>query len=856
MQRIQMRSLRVPVILSLMYLFYQLSNAQLGLIQSVSRYKSCQESPMYQQNSVTCANFSSDQEVIVIRAQVSPSARANVQNLVFTLRDLPGVDQTHTFQDGSDQSLACRGVPIGSECNLATNILVISFDASRLFAGYTLQKRAQEIPACYSIQTVLDLSNNCSSDVKSLCQGQKTFVNNIGNQVVAYPSSPQCTTLYDITSKASLQAAFPLSSGGEQNPCPTEVNPKAQPFYTAPATNSLYSKSGECPLIYCRICDKKKSDCKKPTWTLSSPLPVPYKCSVYDIEPTSRAIMAADIVLQTKTYNSNGDDVLSTERLQVSTIKGGMPVLSEISPAAAQLLRVNKGLGVAGPIVLGAVVTCNANGTMNTGSGIMNDAPGRLSPQERNAGKGTVLDDYYNPYTETNYIETKGQSRNMLMRCLLPTEPCRSMMLPKWYRDMYGDNSVGHYYYVSFARLNQYGEQCNQNGMDPNTVFQSKPIQYRYCRAQDLSNVQAAGECVPGYRQLGDGTNGADSDGTVVYTSTPVVANLNHALYLAGVNAQTNANKDDTSVPEMQPAPAGDKVPSVDFMPLDYLPTNPNYWMAHGMLVREGLFGASSSASLDVQIMVQATEFLGEVVAQSSGTFADVGMSCDATTSGQGRVSYVTQSTGTIGGEYFLVPTAIIPAGGDPNTNILPELESILLITGTSEAKEVQYQKRSWSPRSSPTNGRDQFFFNYVYQGPLQNLLQFQLDIYIRSPPIQARGGFVRVATTTVGCTITRGVVQDLAGKTQAGDQVKGEDLSDLYQCLYWYNNIFRCWGHYDRKWKLFVNLLATSAVILSALGAAITGVIAVCLAYLRGPKVTEISRSQIKELRVDEMNQ
>lgn len=125
-------------------------------------------------------------------------------------------------------------------------------------------------------------------------------------------------------------------------------------------------------------------------------------------------------------------------------------------------------------------------------------------------------------------------------------------------------------------------------------------------------------------------------------------------------------------------------------------------------------------------------------------------------------------------------------------------------------------------------------------------MLQFRLDLYIRAG--SAGAGFALVDTVTVGCTITRGVVQDLAGKTAKGKTSKGEDLSNVYQCIYWYNNIFRCWGHYDRTWKPLVNIMVTVVVFVCALSAAVTGVLSVCLAYWRGPKVIKVSRAEMKQ--------
>lgn len=184
------------------------AHAQLGVIQSVSRYKSCIDSPLFQGNNSVCEEFTPEQEVIVIRAQVRPSSRANVQNLVFTLRDVPDTDQTYTYRTEGDQSLACRGVPVGGRCNLGTNVLVISFDASRMFAGYTLQRRQEEIPACYSIQATPDLLGNCTDDI--VCAPIQKVATDLGSAVGTF-TTQACNIISGVNSMGSLNADLPES---------------------------------------------------------------------------------------------------------------------------------------------------------------------------------------------------------------------------------------------------------------------------------------------------------------------------------------------------------------------------------------------------------------------------------------------------------------------------------------------------------------------------------------------------------------------------------------------------------------------------------------------------------------------
>lgn len=817
------------------------AHAQLGIIQSVSSYSSCQASPIGASSDDACAMFDDQQEVVVIRAQVRPSSKANVQNLVFQLRDVPDVGDTRTYTEGdsADASLACQGLPIGAQCNVSNSVLVVSFDATRLFAGYQLQQQMESIPACYSVQAVNDLLNNCSTSASSgadICTEQKRFVTEVRASVGLYTEQP-CSTLGGISTMGSLDANLPIGGRTEASACPTRlVNDAANDFYEAPQSNTIYKKDGTCPLLYCRVPSAAKKG--QDTWSLSVPLPVAYQCSVFDIQPTAQGIMAADVVVTTFDY----DSLLPTsvpERLQVSTLTGGRPVGSNTAPVAAKLLRINKGLGVAGPIVLGKVITCNSGGPSNQNPQMMTDAPGRLSPAARQSGLGTVRDDYYNPYTETNLASGNGQSRNVLQRCTLPVAACRRMMLPQWYKDEFRASvtpglpstallPVGHYYIVTQNRLGQYGEECDQNGMDPAILFRSQAVLTQFCVAQ-VAGGSPKGQCIPGYSQ-----NDASR------TGTPVLANADHATYLATIGASAVEDGEVTV-----PLPLKTQsVPSVDYMPLDYLPLNPNYWLANNMLMREGLFGSSTEVSMDIMIVVQRSTFLGQVTARSSGTFVDSGMSCDATTSGSSRVAWTTQNLGTIGGEYYVVPNFTLPADADSSTQLSVELDRRTFNVGGGVYVDISVFEGEWESRNSPSGGREQASFAYTYNGPFVNSLQVTLDLYI---PAGGNGkGFVKVSSITTACTITRGVVEDLAQRSPGGKADYTQDLSQNYQCLYWYNNIFRCWGHYDRKWKLFVNLLLTSAVGIAALLALLSGIYAVLYAWLKPSKTMDIKRSDL----------
>lgn len=811
------------------------SNAQLGLVQSVSVFPNCQASPVGAQNDGACEEFTNDEAVIVLRAQVKQTS----QKLVFELRDIPGPGETRSYDSNSQTSLACQGLPVGSNCNVSNSVLTISFDATRLFAGYQLQQRTTNIPACYSVQVVTDLLNNCSNtqEANDVCKPQQQFVDTIDATLGRFTAQP-CSTINGISNVGSLNADLPVGGVIQSSACPFSLNiDGANEFYQPPEQNIIYDQSGYCPLLYCPINRETKG---KEQWSLSVPFAVPYMCSVYDIQPAAQGIMAADIILSTFDY----DTLLPTspiERLQVTSLNGGRPVISQSSPVVAKLLRINKGLGVAGPIVQGAVVTCNNGGPMNQSPWMMTDAPGRISPEERLQGKGSVFDDYYNPYTETNVDPAGGKSRNLRQRCTLPVATCRRMMLPQWYKDFMRNNNtpassndndvnVGHYYIVTQDRLAQYGEDCNQNGMNPFDLFQNNPIMRKFCAAQvDAQNPK--GDCIPGYEQ---------SD-VQVRTATPVSANANHAYYLASIKASGISEGDVV----MQPVPKPEDIPGVDFMPLDYLPLNPNYWLAHNMLVREAPFGSSGQVSLDVMIVLQASKFLGAVTPRTTGKFVDTGMSCDATTSAMSRVAWTTQNQGTIAGDYFVVPTFTLPPTAKRETQLYVELDTRTINVG-GKTIDVQIYSGTWKPRSDPSGGRSQAYIDYRYSGPLENTLEVTLDLYI--PAGRLGEGYVKVDSILIGCTITRGVVQDLAQRSPGGKADYTQDLSNLYQCLYYYNNIFRCFGHYDRKWKLVVNLLLTGTAVIVTITAVVSGIIAVIRNYTKPSKTLDIKRSDLSE--------
>lgn len=804
-------------------------HAQLGIIQSISSYSSCTQSPLAGQvaqnpntnatqagNSV-CSVFGQTETITVIRVRLTPLRTAGVQNLVLRVPAVPPVGQTYDMSGASDtqQQFACAQVPVGGQCLVPSQPLILTFTTTGAFAGYDATLRPSAIPSCYVQNAVPNWNQQCGVN-DTVCQNFLTNVIQGSTPLPYYGGGQNCDTVTNPGGVNQVNPNLPESYGlSVQNACPQadQLPESVAPFYDAPSES--LSTSPYCYTTYCKI-PSHSATSDADTWTVSYTYDRAPLCGVYDLASRPRTVMAAEVVLAQASYEGTQNGTFRViERMQVSTDLGQLPRVATTAPIVAQLINVNKGLGIiANNLGPSALVMCNSGGPSNS-NGALDDMPGLVPPTDPAYG---VRQQYYNPWRTANPVEGGARGRAQAQRCTLPVSACRTLMLPPWYRNLTAGGAdaqvQGNWYFVTMQRLPEYASQtCNKNGINLQ-LLTTNALLPRICGAQALSFNGVAGQCIPGYEQRDQ----------TFRTATPTDVSLFWSSYLARLSASAAV----TGTPVMQPLDTS-QVPAIDFVPSDYVPLNPSYWVNNGptgpRLMRDALGG--DSVSLDV-LVVTALSFQGQVNSISVGNFVRASMSCDATTSSGGQVSFATVNRGEIGGAFLVAVTFQLPPGG--TTADLQAFLTEATINIGGEVLKVQSIGGEWGPRSGP-NGIIALSFDYTYTGPLRNSIEVLLQLYV---PAGVQGGYVLVDELVSGCTITRGVVQDLAGKGREGDDNFVVDLSKYRVCIYWYENLYTCWGHYDETWKLVVSLIVYITVFLIVLLAAGTAIALVISNWFR----------------------
>lgn len=825
------------------------AQAQLGtgIIRSISTYAQCSSSPLNGQGIVVdnpdasgsagnspCSYFNQSQPILAIRVRLSPLLGAGVQNLLLRIPSVPPVGETYEFGDsGAEGLFGCQGVPIGQPCRIPSRPLLLTFSTSDAFAAYDMTKRPDPIPSCYFQATATQWRTVCEQE--NTCALFDDVVTNAQYQGLPfYGAKASCGTLGSIGGFGQTSPDLPGSYGGEVSslasacPQPDALPPAYQPFFDPPA-----QQSGDqfCPWTYCRIPGEGGEE---DSWTMSWVQSLDPLCSVSDINPKPRTVMGAEMFLALGSYEDS-DDVETLERLQISTDMGELPRLSRNVPVALQLIGINKPLGIiANPLPNTAIVTCNGGGPDNRLA--LDDMPGLVPPTDPSR---TIQQQYYVPWRTANPVDgvSGATGRAKAQRCTLPVWACRKLFLPDWYLQSVGDAAVnasiasvlGNWYVVTMQRMPEYeGRGCNKNGIDLSLLSSQRGLLQRRCAAQALSLSGDAAECVPGYKQRDQRYR----------TATPTDVSIFYSYYLSTLGANTQRTTSAAIMPPLLPS----SVPALDFVPADYVPLDPQYWVSIGpsgpRFMRTAQGGAG--VSMDAVVYIAEAEFMGQITSISVGKFVQSSMTCSATTSGGGVTSYTTTNLSPLPGQFLVAVTPILPPGGQP-----AELQIFLtqqkINTGT-ESLNVTYQLGQWGLQLN-ANGTVQQSFDFVYTGPLRNSIQMQLQLYI---PAGVQGGWVLVDQVTSSCAITMGVVSDLAGKGREGDEDFVVSLKNYHVCIYWYQNLFYCFGHYDKRWKLVVNLIVTVLTLLMALLLAVSGVVACVLVHIRGEEVVKIASSEV----------
>lgn len=862
------------------------SQPLLGAIQSVSQYSSCTQSPLRPMTTINqappnntnttsdpnnggCVLFGTD-PVTVIRLQIRPNRVVGGQNLVFQIGDLPQQDTTvdYSLLSNDQGQNACSGTGVGEQCNALLQKLVITFESTRLFARYSFAGVHNPVPYAVVLSenpttTVCDPSK-CPSSEPICCSEAGVDIKYQG--FAFYSSLVSCTAIETQNGFRALDPAFGPSEYGSV--CPASLSSPQSDFYDAPSgriTNAAKDNVGQCTAGYCRVPSAVQSD--QDRWTATIPQVFGPLCSWNELNSRPQPLMMASVFVADGSYSAS--QPTNVDRLDLSTELGAQPIRSSLYPVVAQLNRINTGFGIVANTLLGGVVQCGHGGPENK-LGPLDDMPGLVEP----FSSATLLDArriqqrLYNPWRDVDRDQQTRVSRNIRQKCVYPTTACRRLFLPSWFTQRSADEQAapGWWYYFPESRLSEYSDtqQCNKNGV-LGTAITVPSILQALCVSQAqngigtqcvsqagipagtptggtctpegapansgrlIDNVGVSGKCFPGYSQA----TVNDPQARTVFT--PCMVSLTYSKILTQLGA--SARPTGTPVPTANPK----SVQRPSFVPVDYLQNQPNYWLSNNRLLTEALGGSSDQVSLDITLYVGAS-LTRSVIPISTGRFLRASMLCDATTGGAGSIAWSTQNAGNLPGRFWVaVNFTTLPTGGQP-TQIRYDLAPITVNTGGQLVTFVA-KSAEWAPRTdNRTHGIVDDSTGFTYTGPLSNSLVATLTLYIpvtNAPNATSGAGFLRVDQLQTGCTITRGVVPDTSLLENRTGTDRVQDISNQYICYYWYENLYRCWGHYSRTWMLIVNLLMSVTLFIGAVALVITGI----LAYLR-------VRAQGKKLR------
>lgn len=749
--------------------------AQLRL-RSISTYSTCQQALLdtsavsnpesfastsnggsgsqFASNTGVCNSLGQDQETLVIRYSLRQQSVAGVDNLAFTITSIPSPGST---VDGASLSadsntFTCEGVASGDSCRLLKEPFSFSVDSSIATIQYDMTRRPTQYFYAYVILYNTDFATNGQCNA-TLCSNGVPFASSVVTcSNVQQAGWVQLTNVNDFSSSCNT----PICPGRSAS----------RPYYFGPDSSSASSVGGSCPIIYCKI-PKTVLGGSKDSWTgMTVGVQTPI-CTLWDINPSGVRVMNARVKITRYQYAVASDSAptpTSIEYLQLSNSQGGAYIQSASVPLVAQMLPVESSFGSVPPAEDGGIMTCSSDPSLFN---VVNDMP-PLDPGNPNPHPKTLV---YNPWDyQKDSSSNTGVGDAVATGCVVPAAACRAFF-PS------GATPKSFWYKVQSRDMYQYnGNGCNQQGTLP-VELTNPTIASKICAASARSTQgctkAVSGQCVPNYLQFNELNN--------PLSETPCMIDQRFETFL-----QTTTNT---------PFDQRESWPGVTNLPSTYDVLAPDWW-TNGQLLMTSTLG-DNTVSSDI-IIITSAQFLGEIIAVSTGQLLNQSMLCNAVEGGPASVAVLVQNTGNLPGLYFVTLNLTVGPKGNaslisyetPTTEISDGV-NVLTVVGTSIGVDVGQ------------NARVQF--NYRYNGPLVNDLRATVELWVlASESVNGINGYQRLDSVTVSCTITIGQVFQSRNLTLGNIT---SNTNDAYTCE-WYSVIYWvCIGHYRQLWMFPTNI-------------------------------------------------
>lgn len=642
-----------------------------GSVQSVTTYDSCSVSPLAESPlkfgspntsyASPCDSVGMGQTITEVRLTVFPNRVPNQDQLVFSTSFSP--KHTNQADVGGTYNIddVCGGVPVGGNCSILNDNLVITIESTSLYSDYQLLRRAYNAPYAYEV---------------AVCQTNQNDPSDTTTPFYLYGTT-QCKEQSAVALGCMDEGVNVggVNTGGQSaSVCPASVSSGNQ-FYTPPSSKTL---STACQTLFCRT---QQPNLVGVPWVSMTPYSVYPICSIFDIQQRPSGKMNIRLTVNNGTQSQQV--LLSTSQSgSVQAIPGEM---------FARINRINTGAGIIGNTVGGAVVTCkseadaNPNQMGDIANGILNDAA------TSDADGFTIANPYYSqacPKGQCSANSGTSVGLEGITNCNLPAAKCRA--------NIGADNPNSMWYYVPPEFLTQYGLGCNQNGIKPESMYNRPSVQLQVCEAASFcqkgptTNTSSndcspgTGTCIPGFQQFVSEALRPSS-----HTFTPCQVSQQFASHLA----KYVANDFD----------------GYFWMPPGFDPEQPNWWLVGDTLRSYALGGSSNEVSVDLSIYIVG-QFLGEIQTASTGVFAGVSQVCSTVQGGGGTAVANVRNTGASPGNFLVTATFNSTEAGASFT-----IESTGLTTLTGNVATIV----------QPIAVADvaQFLFEYTYEGSDTNAI-------------------------------------------------------------------------------------------------------------------------------------
>lgn len=600
------------------------SQTLFGSVQSVTTYESCSVSPLAESPlkfgspdtnfDSPCDSVGSEQTVTEVRVLVFPDRVPNQDNLVFSTSFSP----KHTNQAGTGGSYniddVCGGAPVGANCSVLNDKLVITIESTSLYADYQLLRRAYNAPYAYQV-SVCQTDQNDPSDISTPFYA-------VGGQTCNQQNMANLGCFF-----AGVDAGGINTGGTSTSACPSSIT-KGNEYYTKPSANTVTT---QCNTLYCRT--QQPNEAGVP-WVSMTPNGLYPLCSIFDIQQRPSGKMNLRLTVDNGTLAQQ--IVLSTTQSgSVQAIPGLM---------FARINNINTGVGIIGNSLGGAIVTCKSQEDADpshpgdVANGILNDAA------TTDADGFTIANPYYAqacPGGVCNNMAGKKVGEAGYINCNLPSATCRA--------NVGADNPNSFWYYVPPELTTQYGLGCNQNGLKTDSIYNRVDVQLQVCEEASFCQMDAdnnsttndcspgTSTCIPGFQQFA-----SETLRPTTHVFTPCQVNQQFASYL---DDYSKGNFDGYFW-----------MPSED-------PEEPSWWMVGDVLRSPAIGGSSNEVSVDLSIYIVG-EFLGEIQTASTAVFASAAQICSAVRGGPGTAVASVRNTGASPGNFAVTATFNTTEGG------------------------------------------------------------------------------------------------------------------------------------------------------------------------------------------------